>query len=419
MGNQSVLCTRSRRAFLKQSTAIAAAGLLGTEAGYRVPPTAAAYDPARDAGNLVTGKDHALLVHNAKTLEIETPLAALRDHELTPKTLLFVRNNQELADARSLEGVNAGHWPLEIAGMVENPRTVLFEDLAQREQTEVEMVLQCSGNGRALFARAAKVKGAPWQHGAVGNVRFRGVPLAKLLESLDLGIAPAAAFLTAEGRDGPAEPGTADFEHSIPLADAMSRSLVALQMNGEAIPAVHGGPVRLVTPGYYGTMHVKWLSRLRLEPRETFNHHQRRRYRTPTATIKPGTDFVYDFENSEANWRMRIKSVIFAPLEGETLKAGDVEVHGVAWNDGAARLETVEISFDDGETWRRTELKTPSSPYAWHPWNTRLKLSRGKCRILARAVDTLGRSQPLDGAIDWNPAGYGWLGVHAVEVTVI
>jgi sulfite oxidase len=46
-------------------------------------------------------------------------------------------------------------------------------------------------------------------------------------------------------------------------------------------------------------------------------------------------------------------------------------------------------------------------------------LAKGRRRILARAVDTLGRTQPLDGAIDWNPAGYGWHGVHAAEVTVV
>ncbi|HVC95803.1 MAG TPA: molybdopterin-dependent oxidoreductase, partial [Pirellulales bacterium] len=254
MRNPSAPRARSRRVFLKRSTAVTAAGLLGAEPGGWIS-SAAADEPPHDAARLVPGKDHALLVHNAKMLEIETPLAALGDHELTPKSLLFVRNNQELADTRSLAGKGIDHWPIEIAGLVENPRTVLLEDLARREQIEVEMVLQCSGNGRALFARSAKVKGTPWRHGAVGNVRFRGVPLASLIESLDLGIAPAAAFLTAEGRDGPAEAGSADFEHSIPLADALARSIVALQMNGEAIPAVHGGPARLVTPGYYGTMH--------------------------------------------------------------------------------------------------------------------------------------------------------------------
>jgi hypothetical protein len=128
---------------------------------------------------------------------------------------------------------------------------------------------------------------------------------------------------------------------------------------------------------------------------------------------------MYDFDNSDANWRMRIKSVIFAPLDGESPKAGEIEVRGVAFNDGATRIEAVELSLDDGQSWRRAVLKTPRSPYAWYPWTARLTLAKGRQRILARAVDALGRTQPLDGTIDWNPAGYGWHGVHAVEVTAV
>jgi DMSO/TMAO reductase YedYZ molybdopterin-dependent catalytic subunit len=372
-----------------------------------------------DAAELVSGKDARLIVHNRKTLEIETPLELLRDERVTPKNVLFVRNNQELAGTRTTHAPKIDDWQFDIAGMVETPRMVSLKRLREMEQTEVEMVLQCSGNGRAHFARAAPVKGSAWKEGAVGNVRFGGVKLQALFDSLNPGVAPDARYLTAEGKDGPPKPDDADFEHSIPLEDALARSIVALTMNGEPIPAVHGGPVRLVTPGYYGTMQLKWLGRLRLETRETFNHHQRRRYRTPREPIKPGSDFSYDFDNSDANWRMRIRSTIFAPLEGEMLKSGDNEIRGVAWNDGDARIDAVEISTDDGRTWRQADLERPDSPYAWYRWSTKLSLPKGRQSIMARAVDGLGRTQPLDGAVGWNPAGYGWNGVQRVEVTVI
>lgn len=400
-----------RRNFLGTAGAAAVAWMAGP-----CWPTASAAET--DAGALVPGKDPRLIVHNAKTLEIETPLALLREHTITPPELLFVRNNQELSGARSLEPADAADWSIDIAGLVEFSRSIALADLAKLEQSEVEMVLQCSGNGRAMFSRSAPVNGAPWEIGAMGNVRFRGVPLAALLRHLKVEVPPAARFLTAEGRDGPVGPMDADFEHSIPLGDALERSLLALEMNGQAIAAVHGGPVRLVTPGYYGTMHIKWLGRLRLEPRETLNHHQVRRYRTPLAPIEPGSDFAYGLDNSEPNWRMRIKSVIFAPLDGESLKPGEVEVRGVAWNDGAARIEAVEVSTDGGHTWRGAEFDRPDSPYAWHPWRMRLKLPVGEQRIAARAIDALGRTQPLDGAIGWNPAGYAWNGVHQVRVTI-
>lgn len=371
---------------------------------------------AEDAAQLVAGKDAGLIVHNAKTIELETPLSLLRKHRVTPKNILFVRNNQELPGARTTEPADNDDWKIEVIGLVEYPRTLDLNQLRELEQTEVEMVLQCSGNGRKLFSRAAKVKGSPWEQGAVGNVRFRGVPLAKVVEAMKLDVSPDAQFLTAEGNDAAATEESADFEHSVPLTDARRRSLIALEMNGEPIPAVHGGPVRLVTPGYYGTMQVKWLSRLRFESRETFNHHQRRRYRTPREPIAPGSDFVYDFDNSDANWRMRIKSIIFSPLDGETVDASRVRITGVAFNDGAAKIDVVDVSIDGGGTWYQATLDAPDSPYAWYRWSLTISMKRGRQRIMARATDALGRSQPLDGTIGWNPAGYGWNGVQTVEV---
>lgn len=409
----------SRRRFLHAAGAGAAAGVLLQNPAFPGGASSAfAADTAPDAASVVAGKRSGLIVHNTKQAEIETPLAMLREHAVTPKELLFVRSNQELAGTRTTKPVETDDWKIEIVGLVETPHTVGLDDLRKFESSEVEMVLQCSGNGRALFSKAAKVAGSPWTQGAMGNVRFAGPRLKSVLDALKLNISPAATFLTAEGKDGPAKPDAADFEHSMPLADALARGILALELNGEPIPAVHGGPVRLAMPGYYGTMSMKWLSRLRLDDRETYNHHQRRRYRSPSEPIKPGSPFEYDFNNSDANWRMRIKSVIFAPLDGETLKAGKTTVRGVAFNDGAVKIDAVELSLDDGRTWRRAKLETPNSPYAWHPWTADIDVDRGTHRILARAVDALGRTQPLDGSIGWNPAGYCWNGVQRVQVNV-
>src|SRR5437764_13390483 len=53
------------------------------------------------------------------------------------------------------------------------------------------------------------------------------------------------------------------FARSLPLAKAIHEdTLVAYEMNGEAIPPEHGGPVRAVVPGWYATDSVKWLERI-------------------------------------------------------------------------------------------------------------------------------------------------------------
>jgi DMSO/TMAO reductase YedYZ molybdopterin-dependent catalytic subunit len=371
---------------------------------------------AEAANEVIPGKHAGLIVHNAQPQEIETPLKLLREHRITPKELLFVRNNQALTGSLTLEPAALAGWKIELTGLVNRNAVFDAAALADMEQVDREMVLQCSGNGRAFFSKAAPAKGAPWTTGSMANVRFSGVPLSKVLQTAGVEPKPAAKFIAAEGRDAPDKQGNADFEHSLPLDDVLERAIVALRLNGEPIPAVHGGPVRLITPGFYGTMNIKWLSRLRFEEHESTNHHQKGRYRTPRRPIAPGSEFEYNFASSEPNWPMRIKSVIFAPLDGEKIAAGKSVIKGVAFNDGEVRIDTVHISIDGGRTWHRAKLEASESPYAWQHWQYEANLPRGEVKLLARATDRLGRTQPADGAIHWNPAGYAWNGVHEVTV---
>ena len=97
----------------------------------------------------------------------------------------------------------------------------------------------------------------------VGNARFAGVLNSAVLERFRVIVDPQVTYVTAEGRDLPRWVEKPDFEHGMPVADVGAKSIFTLTLNGENLPAVHGGPLRLVTPGFFGTMQVKWLSRLR------------------------------------------------------------------------------------------------------------------------------------------------------------
>lgn len=372
----------------------------------------------RDASQLVIGKDRRLIVQEAAPVSLETPTELLNSGE-TPIDLLFVRNNQSLPNSDTLQPVPLDGWTIELAGLVDKPVIIKASDLSAMEQVEVTMVLQCSGNGRSLFSQAAMAKGSQWTRGGMGNVRFSGVPLSAILEKYKVRIDPAARFVTAEGKDE-ALPNTDDFEHSLPLEDVLERTLLATKLNGKPLPAVHGGPVRFVTPGYYGTMQVKWLSRLRFEAAETANHHHMPRYRVPKSPIKPGETFKPTFDNSTANWRMKTKSVVFAPQPGATVAANKpFDVRGVAFNDGSARIESVLMSLDRGQTWRQTQVTVPKDAYAWYGFSAAATLPQGRHEIWVRAVDALGRTQPLDGSIHWNPSGYEWNGSEKVTVTAV
>lgn len=364
----------------------------------------------------IEGKDRRLEVLSAVPHVVSTPVSLLAEHRITDKKYLYIRNIQDLAEGMTMEPLPIEGWELELVGLIKPVRVVIrTEDLPKMEQVEYEMILQCSGNGRNQYPG---IPGTPWNQGGVGNVRFSGVPLKAVLEKYSVTVDPQVKYVTAEGHDLPLGLEKPDFEHSIPVAPVLERSIFALKLNGEPLPGIHGGPVRLVTPGLFGTMQIKWLRRLRFETAESPNFYHATEYRVPLSLLKPGEKFRFTLENSRPTWDLRLMSYILDPAPGAKLKAGAVTVSGVAYNDGSARLESVLVSFDRGQSWQPAKFEVPDSPYAWYQWTAEATLKPGTHEIWARATDALGRSQPLDGTIFWNPNGYEWTGVYKCEVTV-
>jgi hypothetical protein len=283
------------------------------------------------------------------------------------------------------------------------------------------MVLQCAGNGRSYYAAKEKVAGGQWQNGGMGNVVWEGVPLRAFLEAQGALPSADAKWLTAEGWDQPATRDGSDFAKSYSIDDkALDNAILALKMNGEPIPACHGGPVRLIIPGYYGNMNVKFLSALNYESEQSPSAFQSVGYRMPLWPVEPG-EFEsndYTWYNSVPTYGLKIKSVIFSPLPEDAPAAGPVEISGVAMNDGEAPITSVEVSTDGGASWVAADVTTPDSPWAWYPWKAQATLAAGSNVLMVRATDALGRTQPMDGLSRWNPRGYEWNGVQRMEITV-
>jgi sulfite oxidase len=366
--------------------------------------------------NWIEGIDPRLEVMSAVPLVLSTPVHLLAENRITDKKYLFVRNIQDLAVGMTMEPVPLDSWTIELTGLIRPFRVVIrAEDLLAMEQVEYEMILQCSGNGRNEYTG---IKGTPWNQGGVGNVRFAGVPLKAILAKHNVQIDPQVKYITAEGNDEAMGLEKPDLEHSIRIEDVVERGVLALRLNGEPLPGIHGGPVRLVTPGLFGTMQIKWLTRLRFETAESPNFYHATEYRVPHALLKIGEKFRFTLENSRPTWDIRLMSYILDPLPGATLKAGPITVSGVAYNDGKAPIESVLVSVDKGESWQPAQFEVPESPYAWYRWKAQRTLKPGTHEIWARAIDALGRSQPLDGKIFWNPNGYEWTGIFKNKVTV-
>ncbi len=366
--------------------------------------------------NWIDGVDPRLEVMNAVPLVLSTPVPLLAENRITPKEYLFIRNIQDLDEGMTMKPVPLEGWEIELSGLIFPYRVIIkATDLLEMEQVEYEMILQCSGNGRNEYGG---IKGTPWNQGGVGNVRFAGVPLKAILAKHNVQVDPQVKYITAEGQDGPMGLEKPDLEHSVPVADVLEKGILALRLNGEPIPGIHGGPVRLVTPGLFGTMQIKWVTRLRFETAESPNFYHATEYRVPYTLLQPGEKFKFTLENSRPTWDIKLMSYILKPEPGAKLKAGPVSISGVAYNDGKAAIEAVLVSVDKGKTWTPATFDVPDSPYSWYEWETEKTLGPGTHEIWARATDLLGRSQPLDGKIYWNPNGYEWTGIFKNEVTV-
>ena len=114
-----------------------------------------------------------------------------------------------------------------------------------------------------------------------------------------------------------------------------------------------------------------------------------------------------------------VKSIIIEPLNGEDLPAGVVAIRGSAYA-GEAGIDGVEVSVDDGRTWKAAKLIGLQQTYAWRHWEYLWEVEeKGDYTIMARAIDTEGRRQPENA--HWNVLGYGNNGIreHAVAVKIV
>jgi len=340
----------------------------------------------------------ALIERNAYPEHWETTLAALDQAWLTPPGHFFVRSHFPAPT------VDPATWQLELSGLVREPLTLSLADLRAMPTTSITSVLECAGNGRGLF-HLANTSGTQWERGAVGNATWTGVRLADLLRRAKP--AAEAQHLWFEGADAAPLETVPRFVRSIPVSKGMNDVLLAWQMNGAPLPHLHGAPLRAIVPGWFGMASTKWLTRIRAEVAPSENHFMVKGYRY----VAPGGDPTASPPVEE----LRVKSLITHPVEGARVPAGIVIVRGFAWA-GPAGVSKVEISADDGASWRDAELSRTSAAAAWRAFSARLTLPRGSAALMVRATDGTGNVQPLEAAI--NTGGYGNNSIHQVNVHV-
>ncbi|MEY4712658.1 MAG: hypothetical protein RIS88_2108 [Pseudomonadota bacterium] len=407
--NQKPPTSLPRRQLLAGTGATVTAAALASwmrDAAANTPAPAPAAAP-RPLPAYVNWKDpNSLIVHSNTT--IETRRSAFGTSIVTPDEQLYIRNNLPAPDAAIVADRDA--WELSIEG-VRNPRKLTVRDLKSMGLETLAMVLQCSGNGRGYFP--SKPSGTPWQVGAAGCVLWSGVPVRVVAEALG-GVAGGMNFMTGTGGEKLPEgldPKSVMVERSVPAA-AMADALLAWEMNGVPISLAHGGPLRLIVPGYTGVNNIKYVKRLAFTARESDARIMSHGYRIspPGANGDPSQPSVQE---------MTVKSWINGPgTDGKPVPAGTVQIHGVAFG-GMHAITKVEVSVDGGKTWSTARLVGPDlGRYAWRQFVLSARLPAGPHTLVSRATDAAGNLQPeqrLENAGGYNNSSWA---DHALKVVV-
>ncbi len=261
-------------------------------------------------------------------------------------------------------------WQLRIHGMVDNELTFTYQELLDRTFTEAWITLNCVSN---------EVGGD-----LIGNAWWSGIRIAELLE--EAGVQEGADAVLQTSEDG--------WNCGTPLMALTDNrnALLAVAMNGEALPIEHGFPVRMVVPGLYGFVSAtKWLVDLEVTRFDAFDAYWTSRGWSEQAPLK-------------------IASRIDVPSNGAAVKAGVLRAGGVAWMQHVG-IETVEVSLDGGP-WTQAVIAAVPTNDTWVQWAATITVEPGEHQLSVRATDKQGNVQT---GVERAVAPDGATGWHAVE----
>lgn len=291
-----------------------------------------------------------------------------------PKATKPITPNDEfyVTSYRSPPTIRINDWSLSIAGLVDRPITLTYQQLIAKPSVSQIVTLECVGNTVA----GEFISTAEWE----------GVPLRSLLE--EVGAHVNAYDVVFRAVDG--------FSDSIRFDRAMAGDvMIAHKMNGAVLPQGHGFPARAIVPGHYGMKHVQWLTGIEVVDQDYKGYYAQKGW-TDEAVIKT-------------------MSRIDLPGHGTTIRGLHHRVQGLAFA-GTKGIRLVEISLDDGEHWTTATLEPPSSPSAWIFWSYDWAVpAPGRYTMLVRATDGMGKVQT---SIEQDSAPDGATGLHEITVTV-
>jgi DMSO/TMAO reductase YedYZ molybdopterin-dependent catalytic subunit len=338
--------------------------------------------------------------------QLETPFSIFNGGPITPNNAFFVRYHL----ANIPLDIDPDKFTLDIKGKVDRPLTLSLKEIKKLPAIELVAVNQCSGNSRGFFD--PRVAGGQLGNGAMGNARWRGVPLKAVLDKA--GVQQSAKQVTFNGMDQPVADKTPDFVKALDIDHARDGEvMLAYGMNGDDLPVLNGFPLRLIVPGYYGTYWVKHLNEITVIDNVFDGFWMKSAYRIPDtscACVEPGTAPKATIPIN----RFDVRSFITSVGDGAKINSGTTTLKGIAF-DGGKGIKEVAVSTDGGKTWMPTKLGKDLGRYSFREWKLPVKLAAGSHQLQVRATNNAGETQPNEPR--WNPAGYLRNVIETVRVT--
>ena len=371
----------SRRRFLASTTAGVASALLTTQA---TADTLADVPPREVGADLSGHGERSKFVHLAMLPEAgpgkrnvdpsdainsKAPLGKLVG-TITPTDLHYERSHSGNPD------LDPAKHRLLVHGMTRKQLVFTVDDLMRMPSITRTVFIECTGNGWENWKKADPNLTVQSMYGLVSTNEWTGVPLRFLIDLV--GKDRRSTWMLAEGADA------AGVDRSVPLTEEiMDEAFIAYGQNGEPLRPAHGFPIRLITPGLEGNLHIKWLRRLKFGDQPWMTRWETDRY----------TQLLANGKAMQFQLRMETNSVITSPSGMMEIRPGYQRIMGLAWS-GHGKISKVEISTDEGKTWKRAQLSQPVLPKA----QTRFQMDwvwNGKpTKIVSRSTDEKGNIQP-------------------------
>ncbi len=248
-------------------------------------------------------------------------------------------------------------WRLTVDGAVATPLSLDIQAIRQYPAATEMATLECYiAGGTTLLA---------------GNAVWTGVPVKTLIEAA--GPLSDIDTDTVSVRFSAAD-GYLFGDFSLRTILSMDTMILAYEMNGETLPLNQGFPLRLVIPGAGGFNWVQWVERIEI-------------------IAGPAVlEFAYLPQHAR----------ILRPPPDSIIALGTHTIRGMAISGTGREITRVEVSTDNGLTWRDAVLTTEFVPNVWRHWEFTWQIPQlGQYSLLARTYDDTGAVQP-------EKDGFGW-----------